>query len=195
MESGPNPDPNLADDADNRRGPNPKPKPEPEPKPEPNPNQARALPRCALAYIDLEANRFSAAEEAEVALGLLQRGGGTCGLQTFHGIRLATHAPAAGLPQALRDADNSAILAYLRLRPAEAAPTAEEVPNPNPNPNPNPSPNPNPWPPRRRSAANPNPHPNPNPNRDPNPNPNQVGSGGAGGTGGTGEDTYRVNRH
>ena len=53
-----------------------------------------------------------------VALGLLQRGGGRCGLQTFHGIRLATHAPAAGLPQTLRDADNTAILAYLRLSTA-----------------------------------------------------------------------------
>ena len=27
---------------------------------------ARALPRCALTYIDLEANRFSAAEEVEL---------------------------------------------------------------------------------------------------------------------------------
>ena len=56
-----------------------------------------------------------------MALGLLQRGGGRCGLQTFHGIRLATHTPAAGLPQTLRDADNTAILAYLRLSATAAA--------------------------------------------------------------------------
>lgn len=29
---------------------------------------ARALPRCALTYIDLEANRFSAAEEVELPI-------------------------------------------------------------------------------------------------------------------------------
>ena len=61
MESGPNSDPNLADDADNRRGPKPKPnrepkpKPKPEPKPEPEP---KPKPKPSLTWLTMRMALF-----------------------------------------------------------------------------------------------------------------------------------------
>ena len=59
-------------------------------------------------------DRLNARDEANLAAALLQRAS-TCNLAEFYGVRLASHTASCGLPQSLRDADNAAILAYVRL--------------------------------------------------------------------------------
>ena len=54
---------------------------------------ARALPRCALTYIDLEANRFSAAEEVELHSSLM----GAKGVGVFVGEDADPRPPVAAV--------------------------------------------------------------------------------------------------